>query len=71
MGDVAESFSYVKYNRTLNNLNIFADDTSARWLTSSWCVYQFFPLYPTMQHNVQLCVAWRVETNELPSSSFD
>ena len=30
MGDVAESFLYVKYNKLTNSLIIFADDTHPR-----------------------------------------
>jgi len=33
-GDVAESFHFVKYKRHENQLNIFADDSIPRWVTS-------------------------------------
>jgi splicing factor 3B subunit 3 len=35
VGDITESFHFVKYNRSENTLTIFADDTSPRWITSS------------------------------------
>jgi len=35
VGDIQESFHYVKYRRDENQLYIFADDSVPRWLTSS------------------------------------
>jgi splicing factor 3B subunit 3 len=35
VGDITESFHFVKYNRSENTLTIFADDTSPRWITAS------------------------------------
>eukprot|EP00960_Hanusia_phi_P037491 752990-Hanusia_phi.AAC.6 len=35
VGDVAESVSFLKYNRILNELVIFADDTHPRWMTAA------------------------------------
>lgn len=35
VGDVAESISFLKYNRILNELVIFADDTHPRWMTAA------------------------------------
>merc|ERR1719247_512700 len=35
VGDLAESFHYVKYQRQENNFVIFADDVAPRWLTAS------------------------------------
>ena len=37
VGDLAESFHYVKYQRQENNFVLFADDVAPRWLTAS-CV---------------------------------
>ncbi len=37
VGDLAESFHYVKYQRQENNFVLFADEVSPRWLTAS-CV---------------------------------
>eukprot|EP00771_Trimastix_marina_P003755 gnl/Trimastix_PCT/513.p1 GENE.gnl/Trimastix_PCT/513~~gnl/Trimastix_PCT/513.p1 ORF type:complete len:1198 (+),score=474.09 gnl/Trimastix_PCT/513:94-3687(+) len=36
VADMTESFHIVRYNRELNQLQIFADDTVPRWLTA-WC----------------------------------
>ena len=35
VGDVAESISFVKYNKTTNSLVVFADDTHPRWITGA------------------------------------
>lgn len=35
VGDVQESFHFVRYKRQENQLIIFADDTYPRWITSS------------------------------------
>jgi splicing factor 3B subunit 3 len=35
VADVQESFHFVRYRRTENQLIIFADDTNSRWITSS------------------------------------
>ncbi|KAL0481974.1 splicing factor 3B subunit 3 [Acrasis kona] len=35
VGDVTESFHFVKYNRSENSLTIFADDTCPRWITAA------------------------------------
>jgi len=37
VGDLAESFLFVKYKRTENTLTMFADEAAPRWLTSA-CV---------------------------------
>ncbi|ERN13109.1 hypothetical protein AMTRI_Chr11g93760 [Amborella trichopoda] len=36
VGDIQESFHYVKYRRDENQLYIFADDSVPRWLTASY-----------------------------------
>jgi len=35
VGDLAESFHYIKYQRAENNFVLFADDVAPRWLTAS------------------------------------
>jgi len=35
VGDLCESFHYIKYKKAENQLYIFADDTSPRWVTAS------------------------------------
>jgi hypothetical protein len=35
VGDLAESFHFVKYRKPENQLNIYADDSNPRWLTAS------------------------------------
>jgi len=35
VGDISESFHYLKYKKTENQFYIFADDTAPRWVTSS------------------------------------
>lgn len=35
MGDLAESFHFVKYRKAENQLNVYADDSNPRWLTAS------------------------------------
>ena len=35
VGDVQESFSFVRYKAQENQLIVFADDTSPRWITSA------------------------------------
>lgn len=35
VGDIQESFFYVRYKRQDNQLIIFADDTNPRWLTTA------------------------------------
>ena len=35
VGDIQESFSFVRYKPQENQLIVFADDTSARWITCS------------------------------------
>jgi len=35
VGDLAESFHYIKYQRQENNFVLFADDVAPRWLTAS------------------------------------
>ena len=35
VGDVQESFHFLKYKRSDNTLYVFADDTAPRWLTAS------------------------------------
>ena len=35
MGDLAESFHFVKYKRQENTMAVFADDVSPRWLTAT------------------------------------
>ena len=35
VGDIQESFSFVRYKVTENQLVVFADDTCPRWITSA------------------------------------
>ena len=35
VGDISESFHFVKYNTQENSLSIFADNTTPRWITAS------------------------------------
>ena len=35
VGDIQESFSFVRYKHQENQLVVFADDTSPRWITCS------------------------------------
>jgi splicing factor 3B subunit 3 len=35
VGDLAESFHFVKYRKAENQLNVYADDSNPRWLTAS------------------------------------
>jgi splicing factor 3B subunit 3 len=35
VGDITESFHFVKYNHIENTLTIFADDTTPRWITAA------------------------------------
>ena len=40
VSDVQESVHFVKYRRSENQLIIFADDTSPRWVTST-CILDY------------------------------
>ena len=35
VGDVSDSFLYVKYNKSQNNMTVYGDDTNARWITAA------------------------------------
>lgn len=35
VGDIQDSFHFVRYKRQENQLIVFADDTNPRWITSS------------------------------------
>ena len=35
VGDLAESFHFIKYKRQENTMTVFADDVSPRWLTAT------------------------------------
>jgi len=68
IGDVAESFFFVKFNRSMNALSIFGDDTTARWVTSACCLD-----YDTMAGgdkfgNIFIC---RLPTNVADDTSDD
>jgi splicing factor 3B subunit 3 len=43
VSDIQDSFHFVRYKRHENQLIVFADDTSPRWLTAS-CILDYYTM---------------------------